>query len=323
VVAALAAACGSSAVTNVTGPTAARCQLALTNSASSFSSSGGTGELKITVARECAWSSSTTAAWIEILSGKDGQGEGVIAYRVNANADPIARKGTIAIAEQQAEVAQQAAACRYTISAPAEMLAASGGRTAIDVRTHSACEWTAASDASWVNLEPASGRGDGTIDVEAGPNSGQARAVTITIGPDRVVVHQRSAPAAPPPPGPDPTPAPAPAPAPTPAPAPAPAPAPTPPPTTPPPPPAPMPAPAPPPPPPPPPTVVDVSGRVDDVRGSCPNLTFELKNYVVRTNNATTFSRGPCRDLRDGKDITMRGTRQSDGSLVATRIEFR
>ena len=69
--------------------------------------------------------------------------------------------------------------------------------------------------------------------------------------------------------------------------------------------------------------MIDLSGRVDKVEGSCPSLTFELQNYIVRTTSATTFSRGPCRDLKDGKNIAMRGTLQGDGSLIATRIEFK
>ncbi len=317
------AACGSSAVTNTTGPTAARCQLAVTNTGPSFSSSGGTGELKVSVARECGWSSSASAAWIEILSGREGQGDGIVAYRVNANAEPIVRKGTIAIAEQQAEVAQEGAPCRYVVSAPTEMLAPTGGRAGIEVRTHSACDWTATTDAAWLSLRPSSGRGDATIDVEAAPNDGQERAVTVSIGPDRVVLKQRSAPVTPPPPSPAPSPTPAPTPAPTPTP-PAPAPTPTPPAPAPTPTPTPAPAPAPAPPPPPPaPVTLDLSGQVDHVAGSCPALSFELKGYDVITTSATTFEKGPCKDLRNGKEITMSGEIQTNGSVRATRIEFK
>lgn len=317
---AFATACGSSAVTNTTGPTATRCQLSITNSANSFSSSGGTGELKVAVARECGWSSTASASWVEILSGKEGQGDGTIAYRVNANAEPIQRKATIAIAEQQVEVAQQGAPCRYTISAPSETLAPSGGRAGIDVRTHQMCEWTASADAAWLSLNPSSGRGDTTITVEATANPGEERAVTVTIGPDRVVLRQRSAPLPPTPP--PPTPAPTPAPSPAPSPAPAPPPPTTPPPTTPPPPPAPMPTP-PPPPPPPVPTIIELSGRIDDIEGRCPSLQFELRDYDVFTTSETVFARGSCKDMREDKSINLRGEIQSNGSVRATRIELR
>ena len=289
--------------------------MSITNTSPSVSSAGGTGEIKVSVARECVWAASTSAAWIELVSGKDGQGDGTIAYRVNANAEPIVRKGTIAVAEQQAEVAQQAAPCRYTVSSPGDMLAATSARAAIDVRTHSACGWAATADVAWVTLTPASGKGDGTIDVVAAANTGAERAATVTVGSDRVVLRQRSAPVTPAPPAPPP-PAPAPTPAPTPTPTPAPTPTPTPG-------PEPAPTPAPPPPAPTPPTTIELSGKVGDVEGSCPNLRFELSGRRVWTTNETDFSHGPCKDLKRGKEIDMRGEVQADGSVLATRIEFK
>ena len=285
--------------------------MGITNTTPSVSSTGGTGEIKVSVARECAWTASASAAWIELVAGKDGQGDGTIAYRVNANADPVVRKATIAVAEQRVEVAQQGAPCRYTISSPGDMLAAAGTHAAIDVRTHSACDWAATADAAWVTLTPASGKGDGTIDVVAAANAGAERAATVTIGSDRVVLRQRSAPvvsAPPSPPPPAPAPAPSPAPAPGPAPAPAPSPAPSP---------APAPAPTPTPKP------VELSGKVGHIEGSCPNLRFELRDRTVRTTSDTEFMKGPCKDLKDGKEIEMRGELQNDGSVVATRIEFK
>lgn len=315
--AALIAGCGSSAVTNVTGPTATRCQATITNSVPSFSSTGGTGEVKVSVARECNWTAAASASWVEIVSGQTGQGDGAIAYRVNANADPVVRKATISIAEQQAEVSQQAAACRYTISVPSGMFPSSGGKSGIDVRTHSACEWTAASDAPWLSLNPASGHGDGVIDVQAAPNAGVERAVNVTIGADRVTLRQQSAPATPPPAPPPPTPAPAPSPTPTPTPAP-PAPPPTnPPPTTP-------PMPAPPPPPPPAPTPIETTGRIDGrVDGTCPSVRFNLKEYVVVTSSATDFTGGNCRDLRDDRQVTVTGVLESATTLRATKVAIK
>ena len=193
-----AVACGSSAATNVTGPTAARCQPAITNSSPSFGPGGGTGEVKITVARECGWTATSQSPWVAITSGVEGQGDGTVTYRVTENADPIARKSAIAIGDQRADVAQDPAPCHYTISAPSDPLPGTGGAAVVDLRTHSACNWTASTDASWVTLNPSSGRGDTAIRIEAGPNTGNDRAATVTIGGDRLVVRQIPAPAAPP-----------------------------------------------------------------------------------------------------------------------------
>ena len=331
-------ACGSSATTTVTGPTAARCQASITNSSPSFGPAGGTGEVKIAVARECGWTASSPSPWVAITAGGEGQGDGTVTYRVNANADPIARKAAIVIGEQHADVAQDPAPCRYTISAPSAPLPGTGGTAVVDLRTHSACNWTASADAAWVTLNPSSGHGDTSIRIEAGPNTGSDRAATLTIGDDRVVVHQTPAPVTPgptpvPPTTPTPTPTPTPAPTPpppTPTPTPTPpppTPTPTPPPPTPtptPPPPAPTPTPTPPPPPPPPPPVETITlvGKVDNVRGSCPQLSFDLKGFAVRTTSATAFERGPCKDLRDGKDVTVFGE-VKEKSVTALRLEFK
>ena len=59
------------------------------------------------------------------------------------------------------------------------------------------------------------------------------------------------------------------------------------------------------------------------MKGSCPALSFTLKGYSVTTTSATTFERGPCKDMKDGKEIMMTGEIQPGGSLRATRIEFK
>jgi hypothetical protein len=345
-VAIFVSACGSSAVTSVAGPSATRCQVSVTNSSPTFSVTGGTGEVKVAAARECGWTASAQAPWLEITSGREGQGDGTIAYRVTANADPVPRKAGIVVGEAQTEIAQEPAACRYTVSAPSQPLDALGGKTVVEMRTHSACEWRASTDADWVTITPAAGRGDAEIAVDAGSNTGVERSLTLVVGPDRVVLRQNAAPAVPaPPPPPAPAPAPAPpvpappapvppAPAP-PAPAPpAPAPpAPTPPAPAPPAPappapapPAPAPpAPAPPPPAPPPappaPEKVELDGKIGDVSGNCPALTFKLKGYSVRTTSATTFSGGSCKDLKDRRQVTVNGEIEGTNRVLATRIE--
>ena len=302
-------ACGSSATTNVTGPTASRCQAALTNSSSGFSAAGGTGSVKISVARECAWSATTPSPWIAITAGQQGQGDGTVSYKVAENGDPVNRSASIVVGDQHVDIGQQAAECRYTLSAPSQPLSATGGQATVDVRTHSACGWTAAADAAWVSLTPSSGKGDGVVRVDAAPNAGNDRVVTLTVGTSRVTMTQDHAPI-PPQPTPGPTnPGPTnpnpPNPGPT-------NPGPTNPgPTNPPPAPTPQP--------------ITLTGKPDDVRGSCPALTITLKGYQVRTSAATEFRRGPCKDVNEKKEITVTGVLQDptrkvvDASVVEVK----
>ena len=127
VAAATSAACGSETSTSVNTPTTVRCQPTLAPSASAYSSTGGTGTLNISVARDCAWSASSQAAWIVITSGREGQGDGSVAYRIDGNGDPVARRGALAVGDARIELAQEAAPCRYQVSAPADPVASEGG----------------------------------------------------------------------------------------------------------------------------------------------------------------------------------------------------
>ena len=92
-----AAACGSSATTEVTAPSTVppRCQTNLSGTATSFGPSGGTGTLNVGVSRECAWTASSQQSWIEIMSPREGQGEAALSFRVASNADPVVRRGAI------------------------------------------------------------------------------------------------------------------------------------------------------------------------------------------------------------------------------------
>jgi hypothetical protein len=89
-------------------------------------------------------------------------------------------------------VTQQAAPCRYQLSASGASLPSAGGTAAVDVTASSAqCEWAARSEADWLVVrEGATGRGDGRVVVEAGPSGGPTRAATLVIGDERVTVMQ-------------------------------------------------------------------------------------------------------------------------------------
>jgi hypothetical protein len=70
---------------------------------------------------------------------------------------------------------------------------------------------------------------------------------------------------------------------------------------------------------------VTVSGEIDDVRGSCPTVRFDLRRWVVRVDNATVFTRGSCRDLDDDDepDVIVVGEQLDNRTLLAKTIEIR
>jgi hypothetical protein len=296
--------CGGSATTSLTSPTTAspRCQPSLDVSSRSFGPEGGTGSVSVTIAAECPWSASSAVGWASITSPAQGQGAGSISLRIDSNPDPAPRAGTVRVNDDRVDLTQQAAPCRFDVSRIDTPIASGGGVSHVDVRTHDACAWSAASEVPWASLSTSSGRGAGRVTVTVAANAGAARSGAIVVAGERVVVTQDAATAPPPaPPAP-----PAPAPTPTPPTPPAP------------------PAPAPPAPPPPaPPDDVELSGRALLVLGECPRLRFFLSGTLVVTNAQTDFKNGSCGRLDNNDRVDVKGRRQADGSVLATEVELR
>ena len=67
----------------------------------------------------------------------------------------------------------------------------------------------------------------------------------------------------------------------------------------------------------------EVEGLVSGSTGTCPAVTFTVKTTKVTTNSATSFRDGTCADATaNGATVEVKGTKQSDGSILATRVEL-
>ena len=284
---AVASACGSSTTTNVAAPTsnASRCQASLDNSTKTFGADGGASSVAVTTPRECSWTASPDASWVAITSGGQGQGDGTIAFRVDPNSDPVLRRSGITVGDAHLALEQQAGPCRFDIAMPQDPIAAAGGSIRADVRTHESCSWSAASSVPWATAAPASGRGNGTVQVSVAANAGSARSGVITIAGTGIPVSQ-AAPQAPPEPPRPPDP------------------------------------PRPPEDPPQPPTDITVSGRVASLSGSCPTVQFVVAPYIVITDRETRFKKGSCRDLKNSQKVKVKGKTQGDGKVYASEVEL-
>jgi hypothetical protein len=235
--------CGGSSSTSIVAPSGTKCAISVTNNLSSVPAAGGTGNLTVATNRECSWSARAEAPWIS-LSSAEGQGPAAVSYTVAVNANVTPRQGAVAVGEQRVVVTQEAAPCRYDVSPTSRDISSAGDQITVRVTTVDECDWTARSDAEWIDVAQAAGRGSASVRLVVASNPGAARIGTATVAGRVVRINQvSSTQPAPPPPAPEPGPAPSPEPAPTPQP---PAPAPTPPDPAPvPPPPAPTPPPAP------------------------------------------------------------------------------
>jgi hypothetical protein len=63
-----------------------------------------------------------------------------------------------------------------------------------------------------------------------------------------------------------------------------------------------------------------VSGAVSGLVGSCPTLTFTVSGTAIATSSDTTFGRGGCSAAANGVTVKVNGIRQSDGSILASRV---
>jgi len=66
----------------------------------------------------------------------------------------------------------------------------------------------------------------------------------------------------------------------------------------------------------------EAEGVVAGLAGTCPAITFTIgaSNTKVATNDTTSFGRSVCTDVVNGADVEVRGTVQTDGSILATRV---
>jgi hypothetical protein len=55
---------------------------------------------------------------------------------------------------------------------------------------------------------------------------------------------------------------------------------------------------------------------------ACPTLAFMVGTVKVTLTAATMFEGGTCASIKNGSDVDVQGTRQADGSIVASKVEF-
>lgn len=65
----------------------------------------------------------------------------------------------------------------------------------------------------------------------------------------------------------------------------------------------------------------EIEGSAGGVKGTCPALTFSVNGFTISTDTKTTFDGGGCSTLRSGDRVTVKGTKQANGSVLATRVK--
>jgi len=278
--------CTSSQTSTATTASASvKCQVQVGSATTTYTADGGKGTLAIATTRDCTWSISTNANWVSVANG-GGQGEASVPYTVAVNPVPASRAAEISVSDATLQLNQAGAPCRFTLSPSAGSIGSAGGQLTTQITTLSGCRWTAATDAPWLSSS-ASGTASGTIVISVDANGGGTRSAHMTAGDATFTVTQGA-------PGPAPTPSPTPAPTPNPTPTPTPTPTPS--------------------------QTVQLSGGVSGLSGQCPLVSFTVASKSVFAISSTGYS-GKCKDLKNGRNVTVTGTVQADGRVLATLID--
>jgi mRNA-degrading endonuclease toxin of MazEF toxin-antitoxin module len=63
-----------------------------------------------------------------------------------------------------------------------------------------------------------------------------------------------------------------------------------------------------------------VSGKVTSLSGSCPALSFSIKDRDVYTSSATDFKNGSCRNIGRDSQVSVEGVEMPDKRIRADKV---
>jgi hypothetical protein len=170
----------------------APCTASINPASQSFSPTGGTGSVTVTVPAGCVWSAVSNVSWITLTGGASGSGNGTVAFSVGLNPGTSARSGTITIAGQTFSVTQSANTCSYTVNPTTVSALSTGLDATVSVTTGASCTWTAVSNAAWITITsatPVTGLGWVNYTVAANTTA-SARTGTMTVAGQTITVTQ-------------------------------------------------------------------------------------------------------------------------------------
>jgi len=222
-----------------------------------------------------------TSASWVAIASAAGQGEASVPYTVSSNPVPVPRAAEISVSDATLQVSQAPAPCRFSMSPATGSVGAAGGALTVQLSTLAGCAWTATTDASWLTITSGASGSASGPIVVSAAGNTGAARTARLIAAEAIFTMTQSAVSGP---------APAPTPAPTPAPSPSPAPA-------------------------------RVSGTLSAFSGQCPNVSFTVGTTQVLATASTVYPDGKCKDLRNGRNVTVTGVAQTDGRLLATIID--
>ncbi len=175
---------------------AGTCTYSYSPTPGTVTSAGQTLTATITTQEGCPWSARSSSEWIQVTGSGSGTGSATITYTVAPNTG-VARTGTLLLGLTSQNINQAASlTCAISLSKGTDTAPAAGGTGSVSVFAGSACNYTVASSATWLQVtSAASGTGNTILTWTATANgTGAGRTATITIGGQTYVVSQPAAP---------------------------------------------------------------------------------------------------------------------------------
>jgi len=179
----------------VTQPAQTGCNFAVSPLSFSAPAAGATTSAAVTAGTGCAWTASSSAAWITVTGGGTGSGAGTVSMSVAANTGATQRSGLVTIAGQVFSVTQAGTStCSYTVTPTTLSVPAFGLTSALTVGTGAGCSWAPSGVPSWITMSTATRTGSGQLAYTITANTGAAaRTATVTINGITVTMTQSSA----------------------------------------------------------------------------------------------------------------------------------
>ena len=157
---------------------------------------GETFTLGVTAPGGCPWTAHSETAWITVMEGGTGTGNGTVRLQVQLNT-AAARTGTVRLAGETLTIDQASGTSAPPPCGPSEIKPTyyNAGRgpddVRIDVRSMNGCPWTVTNNASWVTVaEGSSGTGNGRVRLLVQANADGPRTTTLTIAGESFTLSQ-------------------------------------------------------------------------------------------------------------------------------------
>ena len=172
---------------------AAACHFALSPSELRADATGASDRVLVSTSTECTWTATSTANWIAITKGANGNGGGAVEFDVLPNTG-AGRVGSLTIGDQTFTVTQDPSVsippqeCTFTLAPAAQTLGAAGGAGTVTVAT--ACQWVAQTNVPWITITAGGGSGNGTVAFTVAANTGPTRNGAISVGGRNVAITQ-------------------------------------------------------------------------------------------------------------------------------------